>query len=204
MAHCGAHDGDRRKEVRKEDERQSQKVVIGGRLFGSRWRKKKTKLDLNLEMDKEMYSKQRAGPIGFDMAIRIRATGVMVLLAIIRDEVTKYCLRVLHRENALNGVNHIHIVLIPKVSTPNTMSLFRLTSLCFVLYKIISEVIANRLKRILDCCIDEAQWAFILEGLISDNILATYKILHAFKRCRYGKKCNFSLKLNMNKAYGRV
>ena len=46
-------------------------------------------------------------------------------------------------------INHTHLVLIPKIKSPKKMTNFRLFSLCNVIYKIISKVLANRLKIIL-------------------------------------------------------
>lgn len=53
-------------------------------------------------------------------------------------------------------------------------------------------------------CIDEAQSAFILECLITDNIMVAYEILHYMKKRRMGKNRSFAFKLDMNKAYDRV
>ena len=46
-------------------------------------------------------------------------------------------------------INYTHLVLIPKIKSPEKMTNFRLFSLCNVIYKIISKVLANRLKIIL-------------------------------------------------------
>ena len=55
----------------------------------------------------------------------------------------------LNNGNMLPKINHTNIVLIPKVQNPERMSEFRPISLCNVIYKIISKVLANSLKQVL-------------------------------------------------------
>ncbi|XP_030487638.2 uncharacterized protein LOC115704575 [Cannabis sativa] len=102
------------------------------------------------------------------------------------------------------GLNHTNMVLIPKKKNPMTMGDLRPISLCNVLYKIISKVVANRLKEVLPQLISEYQSAFIPGHLISDNIMISYEVMHYLKRKRHGKEGFMALKLDFSKAYDRV
>ena len=84
------------------------------------------------------------------------------------------------------------------------MTKFRLISLCNVIYKILSKVIANRLKPIINSIISDDQSAFIADRLITDNILIAFKSLHHMKTQCLGKEGYMALKLDMSKAYDRV
>lgn len=84
------------------------------------------------------------------------------------------------------------------------MSNFRPISLCSVIYKIIARMVVNRLRVVLDKCIDTTQSAFISSKLIIDNILVAYEILHIMVNKRFGQKGYMTLKLYMSKAYDRV
>ena len=67
--------------------------------------------------------------------------------------------------------NNTTVVLIPNVRKPEHIKDMRPISLCNVIYKVISKVVANRLKGILLDIISPAQSAFVLGRLIMDNIL---------------------------------
>ena len=101
-------------------------------------------------------------------------------------------------------INHTLITLIPKIANPVHMSEFHPISLCNVLYKIYSKVLANRLKKFLPSLISEHQSAFAKDRLISDNIMVAFKTLHHMKNHNSGKHGFMAIKLDMSKAYDRV
>ena len=65
------------------------------------------------------------------------------------EEVTTVVLCVLRGEDDPSIINKTCIVLIPKVENPEELGQFRPISLCNVIYKIASKVMANRLKIVL-------------------------------------------------------
>lgn len=97
-----------------------------------------------------------------------------------------------------------NIALIPKKRNPTYITDIRPISLCNVVYKVISKVLANRLKQVLDSIISDTQSAFIPGRLITDNIMVAYEVMHYLKRKTKGKEGWMALKMDMSKAYDRV
>ena len=123
---------------------------------------------------------------------------------IVGADVITAVLDFLNTGNMEPDINFTHIVLIPKIKSPEKMSDFRPISLCNVIYKIISKVLANRLKKILPQVISPSQSAFVPGRLITDNVLVAYESLHAMHCQKKGKTGSIALKLDISKAYDRV
>jgi hypothetical protein len=96
------------------------------------------------------------------------------------------------------------VVLIPKVKKPSRIKDLRPISLCNVLYKIVSKVLANRLKLILPEVISDNQSVFIPGCLITNNVLIAYELSHYLMNKRNGNKSFAAVKADMSKAYDRV
>jgi hypothetical protein len=119
------------------------------------------------------------------------------------NDITAAVLDFLNGGTLPDDLNSTTIVLIPKTRNLQEMKEYRPISLCNVLYKICSKVLALRLREFLDEIITEEQSVFVPGRLITDNVLIAYECIHYLKR-KKGKSGACAVKLDMAKAYDRV
>ncbi|GMI66193.1 hypothetical protein HRI_000288600 [Hibiscus trionum] len=81
-------------------------------------------------------------------------------------------------------INKNNIVLIPKKANPTEVSHLRPISLCNFSLKVITKVLATRLKVFLPDLIPQYQSAFVKGRAIHDNIILANEACHAIKRTR--------------------
>jgi len=118
-------------------------------------------------------------------------------------DVRKIVLNILNQNGQPHSINNTFVVLIPKGKNPSSPKNYRPISLCNVVMKIVTKVIANRLKQMLPDVVDMEQSAFVQGRLITDNALIAMEFFHWLKK-KKGKKETMALKLDMSKAYDRI
>lgn len=101
----------------------------------------------------------------------------------------------------LKALNTTFIFLIPKQDITQTPNSFRPIVLCNVVYKIISKVVANRLKPLLPTLVSVEQFGYV-EGIqILDNIIQAHEVVHSLTMNR---KAGMIMQLDTAKAYDKL
>jgi hypothetical protein len=101
-------------------------------------------------------------------------------------------------------VNDTSIVLTPKINNPIGLKDFRHIGLCYVIYKIVSKCLVNRLRPLLGEVISENQSAFVPGRMITDNALLAFECLHYMEHGTTMGSNFCAYKLDLSKAYDRV
>lgn len=100
------------------------------------------------------------------------------------------------------GVNSTILSLVPKVIPAQTMKDFRPIACCNLLYKVISKILANRLKIIFPDAIEANQCAFLTGRLLLENVLLASELVNGYHRDGNTDKC--AIKFDISKAFDTV
>lgn len=101
----------------------------------------------------------------------------------------------------LKAFNATFLMSIPKEHGADMLGKFRLISLCNVILKIITKVMANRLKPLMSGLISLEKMGFIEGRKILDGIILTHEMIHSLKQA---KAPRMLIKVDLTKAYDKV
>jgi hypothetical protein len=99
------------------------------------------------------------------------------------------------------GLLSYFVTLLPKSKCPQSMSDFQPISLLGCLYKIISKVLANRMKGVLNEIVHEQQSGFVPGRNLFDSVLVANEVVDFVHKTK--KKC-FLFKVDYEKAYDSI
>ena len=119
----------------------------------------------------------------------------------VKDEVVEIVEEYRTKKGVLRAFNATFLSLIPKEEGANRPDKFRPIALCNVIYKIISKVIANRLKPLLPSLISPVQSGFVEGRQILDGVILVQEVLHSLKNSRIP---GMLIKLDISKAYDKL
>lgn len=150
------------------------------------------------ELEKVVFSMKKGkapGPDGFPIEFFQEFWEIVKfdLLAVVQES---------HRnKQMLRSMNSTFLVLIPKQEGAVRLTQFRPIALCNVVYKIITKLIAERLKPLLCSLISPEQGGFVEGRQILDGVVTAMEAIHSMAN---SKERAMFMKLDMAKAYDRV
>jgi hypothetical protein len=101
----------------------------------------------------------------------------------------------------LSALNATFLTLIPKEERVTNPKQFRPIALCNVIYKIITKVIANRLKPIFPYVISKEQAGYVEGRQIMDSVILAHEVIHSLKST---KTPGMLIKLDLSKAFDKA
>lgn len=103
--------------------------------------------------------------------------------------------------NILKEINNTFIALNPKKNKAVKLSDFKPISLYNTIYKILSKVLTNRIKPLMNNIISEEHTGFVLGRSILDGVIVAQEAIHTLQ-CT--NRVGMIIKLDISKAYDNV
>ena len=119
--------------------------------------------------------------------------------SIVGDDLSKAVQYFFQTTKLPSAFNSTAIALVPKCSNPNSIRDFRPISCCTVVYKCITRIMANRLKKYMPQMVSNSQSAFIPGRSISDNILMAQELVRGYGRSTLSPRC--AIKIDLQKTF---
>ncbi|GKV05101.1 hypothetical protein SLEP1_g17145 [Rubroshorea leprosula] len=135
------------------------------------------------------------GPDGFNFNF------IKKMWPTIKQDIVDFVKKFWANGRLVKGSNSSFIVLIPKKESPQGLGDYRPISLVGCLYKIISKLLANRLRKVMPTIISQNQSAFVGKRFIADGIVIANEIIHEAKKRR---RPTLIFKADFEKAYDSV
>jgi len=147
------------------------------------------------EVLKEMQNGKAPGPDEFNVDFFKACWNIVKkdILNVVEDSRTD--------KTILKALNTTFITLIPKQDVALTPKRFRPIALCNVVYKIISKVVANRLKPLLPTLVAAEQSRYVEGRQILDKIIQAHEVVNSLKN---NKKAGMIMQLDIAKAYDKL
>eukprot|EP00253_Pinus_taeda_P001418 PITA_01418 len=147
------------------------------------------------EVIKEMQNGKAPGPNGFNVDFFKFCWNIVKkdILRVVEDSRLN--------KTILKALNTSFNALISKQDNAQTLEKYRPIALCNVIYKVISKVVANRLKPLLPTIISGEQSGYVEGRQILDNIIQAHEVVHLLTS---KKKVGMIMQLDIAKAYDKV
>ncbi|XP_020266328.1 uncharacterized protein LOC109841800 [Asparagus officinalis] len=120
---------------------------------------------------------------------------------IIKDDVVLAVQNFFSSGSLLKQINHTFLTLVPKSKEATSIQDYRPISCCNVIYKIITKILANRLKLVIGELISKNQHAFLQGRHIGECSLLAHELLRDFNK-NHGKRACF--KIDLHKAFDSI
>jgi hypothetical protein len=121
----------------------------------------------------------------------------------VKNEVLSNIWDFFKKNNLLKEQNHTFIALVPKKLGASLVHQFRPISLCNIIYKIISKILADRFKGLLHHFISSFQSTFVPSRNIQDNTIMVHELFNSINSKR-GCGGLMAVKIDMEKAFDHI